>query len=168
MTEGQEQKRDSAHPLLYVLTSLVVLNLVVTVWIALHYAQVPAAGPQASRPLPAAVERARDGYAAQVIEAYNRQDFAELYGLFDPLARAQSSEEMVAEAFGRWREVLGNITSFSYSHHQAFDRQAERDWYDLFYETKFSGETVRSGVLKIRIAGNGDSFGIMRVDLTAD
>jgi hypothetical protein len=168
MTQPQEQKRVSPNRLLYVLTTLVAVNLFVTAWIALHYVAVPAAGTGASKPLPVAVERARDGFAVQIIEAYNEKDFAGLYDLFDPYAKAESSETLVAESFGRWREVLGKIASFSYSHHQYFGRQVDREWYDLFYKAKFSGDRVTAGVLKIRVAGNGDSFGIMRIDLIAD
>jgi hypothetical protein len=169
MTNRQERKRVSPHPLLYVLTTLVALNLVVTAWIALHYVKTTAPGAAAAqKPLPAAVEQLRDRFAGQLIEAYNRRDFASIYELFDPYAQAESSETLVAESIGRWREVLGRITSFSYSHHQAFGRQVDRDWYDLFYRANFSGQKTKIGMLKIRVAGNGDSFGIMRIDVIAD
>ena len=164
MTDVRPQKEVGAHPLLYVLTLLVVLNLVVTAWIALHYVSAP----RSTKELPAAVEQMRDEAAARIVDAYNRRDFTGLYDVFDPYARAQVSEEQFTEPFSRSRDALGEITSTEFSHHAFVGRQLDRDWYELHYRMELSGGQVSSGSLKITVVGGGDSFGIMRIDLRSD
>ena len=164
MTDVRPQKEVGAHPLLYVLTLLVVLNLVVTAWIALHYVRTP----RSTKELPATVEQIREEVAARIVDAYNRRDFSSLYDVFDPYARAQLSEEGLTEPFRKSRDALGEITSTEFSHHAFVGRQRDRDWYELHYRMELYGGKMNSGSLKITVGGNGDSFGIMRIDLRSD
>lgn len=164
MTDLQSQREVEAHPLLYVLTLLVVINLVVTAWIALHFATAT----EPTKELPPAAAAIRDEAPTRIVDAYNRRDFAALYDVFDPFAKSQVSQEQVAAPFSKTRDALGEITSTEFTHYAFVGHQKDRDWYELYFHMDLSGGDVSSGILKITVAGVGDHFGIMRIDLRSE
>jgi hypothetical protein len=88
----------------------------------------------------------------QVVDAYNSSDIDSLYSVLGSYAQTMVTVEELEETM-KGLEILGNISKYSYTHHEFMGNDDGADWYSLNYIANYS---AGNGTLKInlRIADN--------------
>jgi hypothetical protein len=156
--------RTGAHPLLYVLVVLLLVNLAATFALYQRLTAIPRSGSDEPT-LPRYLSRSALSSLAETIRNhFNSQDWTALYGEFDPVAQVQFSEDRLAEEFGRLGPLIGNIDRAEYSHYKFLGRQEAGNAFELHYVLQVSGGAFgSSGVMTISFIDRGDHPGIFSV-----
>ena len=153
---------ERAHPILYVIATLLVVNVALTG--ALVFRQPAAVSLPASdaRPLPSVVtDEARDQLFSRVQQKFNERDVHGLFTLFDEYAREQMSEETFEKQMSPLVDLFGTIESGTYSHYVFAGAQGERGFYTLFFNTRHSGTQFPNGQATLTLTSDGSSFGLV-------
>jgi len=157
---------ERAHPILYVIATLLAVNLLLTIWlVALPR---PNGSPAASKALPSGLTSLeRDRLFAQAQERYNADDGAGIHALFDEFARSQIDEEEVVNQVHQLNVALGAIQSGQYSHYEFAGSQGERDFFRLLFNVKLASPQFPTGRATLTITSIGDHYGLVGFHLHA-
>jgi hypothetical protein len=163
VTVKEVEPSPRAHPLLYVLTVLVMVNLVITAWLAMRPSGRTVGGTKSLPSSLTKTERTRLFESFQ--SAYNAEDYNALYQIFDSVAQVQISRPVFDQQVGHLRNLFGRVENGVYSHHEYTGNEQGREWFLLHYVVKFEKASERKGYLIITIASAGREFGIFKFDL---
>jgi hypothetical protein len=154
--------QERAHPIHYVIATLLVVNLALTAWLLVR--QSDSSHPLESKTptLPAALTDAkRTELFADIQARFNAGDPAGLYTLFDEFARGQLSEADAIAQLEKLRALFGPILSGSYSHYEFVGSQGERSFFNLFYNVTLSSSQFPRGQATVAITSIGNGFGLI-------
>lgn len=151
-----------AHPLLYVILTLLTINLAATasLWMSFR-SDTSREEPKATLPIylnQAELKR----IASETQRLYNEEKYADWYETFDDLAKVQFSESDLSSQIEKLRDIIGTIEKSAYSHFVS-GYYENLQGYDLFYKLDISGATFTKATMRISIIDRGDSYGVMGV-----
>ena len=160
--------RERVHPIHFVIVTLLVTNLAVTMTLLVRNSLDTKVAPTNTQSLPAALtsaERAR--LFSNVQERFNARDPALLYATFDEFARAQMSESDLTAQLSQLNGLFGSIKSGVYSHFEYAGAEGERSFFKLFYNVKYSSLQFPAGRATITVTSDGSTYGLVAFNLTA-
>ena len=161
-----EEGGRTAHPLLYVITTLLAINLAVTIWSVTRPLQESGSQSAASQELPKTLTKAeREKIFQDFRTYYNAENYNELYNMFDDLAKFQMQREKISSVFGGMRKQVGQITDGIYTHYEYDGRKDGMDWFTLVYKLSLENGVADTGGLKVSVYYNGERHGITRIHL---
>jgi hypothetical protein len=151
-----------------VIVVLLVLNLVATCWFGVNQGGVSPKERASLNALPAVftdAEKARLYNRFQ--RMFNAGDFEGLYDIFSPVAKAQFSEEKAIKEFARLKQYYDEVSGGVFQYSEFAGNKGSNNYYNLYFSVKFSDESEldRSGVLKITVATDGDSYEVYGIRL---
>ena len=164
MSNGQS---GNSHPLLYVLTVLVCLNLAVTAWLAFINFEEKEVQSAGEKELPAVLDKDERDRLFQSIQArYNAEDFDALYGMMDESAQIELDQEDVTQILKSVKVSFGDIQRGVFTHYVYTGERQGRFWFDLFYSVRFGGGSYgfEKGVVKISVFDDGNRYGFTGVN----
>ena len=156
-----------------VIISLLVANLIATVWFGL----TPAKNPSSQIPMTESVKKHElpnvisSSVKAELLNTfiahYNDQDYSSLYNMFGPVAQSQLSEEQMLIEFKKMTKFFGNVESGSFKFAEFSSQHGSSLVYILNYNVRLSdkSEFGENGDLKITIAVEGDDFQVYGIRL---
>ena len=163
-----EEGGRTTHPLLYVITTLLAINLAVTIWSVTRPLQESGSQSAASQELPKTLTKAeREGIFQDFRTYYNAENYNELYDMFDDLAKFDIQREQVSSVFGGMQKQFGQIADGIYTHYEYDGREDGMDWFTLFYKLSLGNGAANTGSLEVRVFYNGERYGIMGLHLGA-
>ena len=152
-----------AHPVVYVLTVLVALNLAATLWIAFttqKHTEIEIGG---GRGLPTIFSSsARDQLFEDFRLHYNNKNYDAIFDGFDASTRLQIDREQLDDVLLNLHKTWGVINEGAYSHYKFLNKDAGREWFDLFFVVKVvGGELGKNNTqLKFTLVFESNRFGV--------
>ncbi len=117
-----------AHPIVYVLTVLVTLNLAATFWLAFttqQHANIESAG---GHELPTTISSsARDQLLEDFRTHYNNRNYDAIFDGLDESAKIQIDREDLDNALESLHKTWGDITEVTFSHYKFVNEDSGRE-----------------------------------------
>ncbi len=160
------------HPLLYLLTVLVALNLLATGWLVHAVSTRTVGSEQQASDLPEvldSVERAR--LFGEISSRFNAEDFSGLYDRFDDLAKVELDRADTIDLMRKMRIGFGSVSDGIYSHHELTGDSKGRKSYTIYYRAKLTGGEMipeTTGYLKALVFTSGQSYGFTGFSVNAE
>ncbi|MBU2707685.1 hypothetical protein KCM76_16960 [Zooshikella marina] len=152
-----------SSPLLYVLVTLVCINLVVTGYIALnlHSANNAAIQEQDKDQTKNVSAESANLVAEPLVRLYNEKQHSKIYELFDDLAKVQFTEETLKEQIEKVYKMVGRVDKFIYSHSEYVGVVNGKQYYNLHFQVKLSGSDFTKGSMKVTVVDLQGKYGLI-------
>ena len=159
--------RENTPPILYVIVTLLVVNLAATVWIGTKSSPTIFTGKSAAAPEEPFPDYITKETKSQIYgafrKAFNSRDLDTFFALFSDIARAQMKKADVKTSYDQLLDYFGGVEEGIFSHYEYAGRQGNLKVFILYYivtlpETSKFG---RQGELKITITDDGQEYGIV-------
>jgi hypothetical protein len=157
-----EDAKNKVHPILYVLTVLVAVNLAVsTAQLFSDNSNLPAPPAQIDS-LPdyltsSEIENLKD----KILALYNNRDIEGLYEEMDPAVRVQITLEDFQETFLRIYDLAGGIGDAAYVSFEKTPSKGQQTTYVLNFTVRVTDSEFSTGEMKISIYDRGDHYGFV-------
>ncbi|MFQ5912553.1 MAG: hypothetical protein ACE5JS_05175 [Nitrospinota bacterium] len=162
----KEERERSAHPLLYIIITLLALNLVLTLWLATRDPQESDGQGEKVLKLPDTLSNTeRERIFKEFQTQFNAENADGIYAMIDSYAKFEVTREHLAKIVGLLRKQVGQIKDGYYSHYQHNGRRDGRDWFDLIYQVEFLNTAFTRGLLTITFYSYGGQHGMTGFNL---
>ncbi len=156
-----EEGGGKAHPLLYVITTLLAINLVATLWLTTTNLQERQSPTTVGGELPEILTAAeRDRMFQEFRTNYNAKNYDALFEMFHKAVQIGLNRENTMAAIIGLRQQFGLIKEGVYANYQYLGKQGQYDTFKLHYAVKLGNEGDRSGRVMIDVIFDGEHYGI--------
>ena len=153
-----------AHPLLYVVLVVTLVNLLLTgtLWFSAGHRQQPQSDtPSTSDSLPSYLDEAGlANIASDLTHYYNAQDGEAFYAAMDDLAKVQLSLKDIQSELDRLPALVGKIEASAYSHYES-STYGSFPSYNLIYKVRLAGGPFEGGTLSVSVIDRGGRHGLI-------
>jgi hypothetical protein len=154
-----------AHPLLYVITVLLVLNVIFTTRRGFGPSQ---SAENASAPVSFELEAAeRTALFNRFKELYNARDRNGLYELLDPVIRVQVARADFDTNLDKLYGLFSSVNEGAYSHTNDAGSMDGMPIYQLVYKVRVESELFEQGVLSITVTPEDENCRVIGFRLTS-
>lgn len=161
-----------AHPLLYLLTVLVALNLLATGWLIHGVSTEPVGAEQQVTALPGMLDGAGlAGLFGEISSRFNAEDFSGLYDQFDDLAKVELDRTETIDLLRKLRVGFGAVSDGTYSHHELTGDSHGRKTFTIYYRARFTGGEMipeTTGFLKALVFTSEQGYGLTGFSVNAE
>ena len=169
--EIDHEARAKAHPLLYVITAAVAINLIATAWLAVNLLQRPNIVAESGERLPEILGRStRSKIYDDFRSLYNVGQYADVFEWLDDYATEHMDKDSTINVIEKLHENFGSLGDGVFSHHNFKGTESGKDWFILFYRTKMSGGSMdfSVGTVEFDVFYDGENYGVTGIRLKAD
>ncbi|HSF95626.1 MAG TPA: hypothetical protein VLA52_11430 [Thermohalobaculum sp.] len=163
-----EVKKEKAHPLLYVIVGLAVINLAATGVLAIKLLRQPPNSISQEQPLPDILDgEIRNSIYKRFSLLFNDSNYEGVFDILHPLARVSLEKDVAIESLSAMHQSFGSVGDGVYSHYDYKGTDSGRKLYSLYFKTRLSGGSLNmnSGTVIIHLFSNGVHYGITGVQM---
>jgi hypothetical protein len=135
----------------YTIIALLLLNLAVTVYLAVRPAAPTAQTSTKAEYKADIADAAAMALANEVVPFYNSRDTAGLYARFDPIAKAQVSQDQLDKQLVQLFPIMGSISDTAFVSAALAGREGDREFFQLNYKVRLTGGAFQSGELRLTV-----------------
>ena len=77
---------------------------------------------------------------------FNHSDWEKMHNIYGEYAKVQLSPEQIGSEFKKMKAIVGNISTYAYSHYKYEGEADNADWFDFHYKCRFDNG---KGTIKI-------------------
>lgn len=154
-----------------IIISLLIANLVATVWFGVERNSSSASQIESKNGLPKHIDKqVINGIYERFVAAYNGRDYDALYDIFSESAKAQIDKEETVEVLTQLVEYFDSVVQGGFSHSEFLGRQGDMKQFKLVYPVKFGEKSKfgKSGNLYVTIAVRDGEYGVWGVNLRSE
>ena len=159
------------NKLLYIITKLLAINLLGTLWLVKQVAFQPtklASKNTDQENLPDYLtKKVRKEIFKEFQEAFNSQDDASFWNLFSDLAKSQINEEEVKKSYDSLRGMFGKVSNGVFTYYEFVGKQGSLKTFNLHYNIAFESKYGNKGNVQITITDDGKEYGVVGVNMMA-
>ena len=159
-------QKGNTNPLLYVIATLLLINLLATFWLINKVSEAPRRGTltSAEEQLPQYITKeARKQIYEDFKAAFNSKDAEAFWNLFSDYARSQMDRSTVNKSYQQTLDWFGEVKDGTFSHYEYVTSRGNQKIYHLYYMVTLSEKSKfgTRGELKITITDDGQEYGIL-------
>ena len=152
-------------PLLYVITTLVVVNIAATCWLISKVSSAPTTVTRSlPQPLPSYMNKeVKRQIYNEFKTAFNSKEFSSFWNLFSDLARSKMNRQNTERVYLQLLDYFSEVEEGTFSHYEYSGRKGSLTMYVLYYNVSLSAESKfgSRGELKMTISDDGQDYGIV-------